>query len=206
MKKQLVTGLLGLSLVAGVVAPVNAQVNAKTVKASSSKVSEGKVTFTNTVAGKKTTKVTLYKNDVALMNYKDKYGDGKTHPIILIKANVKNVSDKERQADPILNLEVRQEVKKGVYKGLSTGIINKGDLPAAYQGLYENNSMDLKPGADTDVLLAYELKNNGNVEIDKYTKDTKVTTIKGISKLQHVAQAPSKDDVAATTESDSSAE
>lgn len=185
-KNKLVIGLVSLSLLGGVVAPISTQVSAKTIKSSSSKVKQSKVVIYNTVDNNNKTKVTINTNDVALMNYND--GE-KTTPVLLVKANVKNIGKETRYANPDNNLTFKQENKKGVLTTLHTKTMDIDDLPSQYRDLYKNNDKDLEKGSSVDTLITLELDGNGNVTIKPEFDGKGKATIKGISKLQKVAQA-----------------
>lgn len=190
-KNKLVIGLVGLSLLGGVVAPISTQVSAKNVKASSSKVKQSKVVIYNTVDDNNKTKVTINTNDVALMNYND--GE-KTTPVLLVKANVKNIGKETRYANPDNNLTFKQENKKGVLTTLHTKTMDIDDLPSQYRDLYKNNDKDLEKGSSVDTLITLELDGNGNVTIKPEFDGKGKATIKGINKLQKVAQAKNSED------------
>ena len=108
-KNKLVIGLLSLSLLGGVVAPISTQVSAKTIKSSSSKVKQSKLVIYNTVDNNNKTKVTINTNDVALMNYND--GE-KTTPVLLVKATVKNIGKETRYATLTITLHLSKKIKK----------------------------------------------------------------------------------------------
>ena len=199
-KNKLAIGLVSLSLFGGVVAPISTQVSAKTIKSSSSKVNQSKVVIYNTVDNNNKTKVTINTNDVALMNYND--GE-KTTPVLLVKANVKNIGKETRYANPDNNLTFKQENKKGVLTTLHTKTMDIDDLPSQYRDLYKNNDKDLEKGSSVDTLITLELDGNGNVTIKPEFDGKGKTTIKGISKLQKVAQAKNNEDETNTVEKSS---
>lgn len=199
-KNKLVIGLVSLGLLGGVVAPISTQVSAKTIKSSSSKVKQNKVVIYNTVDNNNKTKVTINTNDVALMNYND--GE-KTTPVLLVKANVKNVGKETRYANPDNNLTFKQENKKGVLTTLHTKTMDIDDLPSQYRDLYKNNDKDLEKGSSVDTLITLELDGNGNVTIKPEFDGKGKATIKDISKLQKVAQAKSSEDETNTVEESS---
>lgn len=199
-KNKLVIGLVSLSLLGGVVAPISTQVSAKTIKSSSSKVNQSKVVIYNTVDSNNKTKVTINTNDVALMNYND--GE-KTTPVLLVKANVKNIGKETRYANPDNNLTFKQENKKGVLTTLHTKTMDIDDLPSQYRDLYKNNDKDLEKGSSVDTLITLELDGNGNVTINPEFDGKGKATIKGISKLQKVAQAKNSEDETNTIEESS---
>lgn len=199
-KNKLVIGLVSLSLLGGVVAPISTQVSAKTIKSSSSKVKQSKVVIYNTVDNNNKTKVTINTNDVALMNYND--GE-KTTPVLLVKANVKNIGKETRYANPDNNLTFKQENKKGVLTTLHTKTMDIDDLPSQYRDLYKNNDKDLEKGSSVDTLITLELDGNGNVTIKPEFDGKGKATIKGISKLQKVAQAKNNEDETNTVEKSS---
>lgn len=190
-KNKLVIGLVSLGLLGGVAAPVSTQVRAKTIKSSSSKVKQSKVVIYNTVDDNNKTKVTINTNDVALMNYND--GE-KTTPVLLVKANVKNIGKETRYANPDNNLTFKQENKKGVLTTLHTKTMDIDDLPSQYRDLYKNNDKDLEKGSSVDTLITLELDGNGNVIIKPEFDGKGKATIKGINKLQKVAQAKNSED------------
>lgn len=199
-KNKLVIGLVSLSLLGGVVAPISTQVSAKTIKSSSSKVKQSKVVIYNTVDNNNKTKVTINTNDVALMNYND--GE-KTTPVLLVKANVKNIGKETRYANSDNNLTFKQENKKGVLTTLHTKTMDIDDLPSQYRDLYKNNDKDLEKGSSVDTLITLELDGNGNVTIKPEFDGKGKATIKGISKLQKVAQAKNNEDETNTVEKSS---
>lgn len=199
-KNKLVIGLVSLGLLGGVVAPISTQVSAKTIKSSSSKVKQNKVVIYNTVDNNNKTKVTINTNDVALMNYND--GE-KTTPVLLVKANVKNIGKETRYANPDNNLTFKQENKKGVLTTLHTKTMDIDDLPSQYRDLYKNNDKDLEKGSSVDTLITLELDGNGNVTIKPEFDGKGKVTIKDISKLQKVAQAKNSEDETNTVEESS---
>lgn len=199
-KNKLVIGLVSLGLLGGVVAPISNQVSAKTVKSSSSKVKQNKVTIYNTVDDNNKTKVTINTNDVALMNYND--GE-KTTPVLLVKATVKNIGKETRYANPDNNLTFKQENKKGVLTILHTKSMDIDELPKQYRDLYKNNDKDLEKGSSVDTLITLELDGKGNVTIKPEFAGKGKATIKGINKLQEVAQVKNSEDEANTTEESS---
>lgn len=190
-KNKLVISLVSLGLLGGVVAPVSTQISAKTIKSSSSKVKQSKVVIYNTVDDNNKTKITINTNDVALMNYND--GE-KTTPVLLVKANVKNIGKETRYANPDNNLTFKQENKKGVLTTLHTKTMDIDDLPSQYRDLYKNNDKDLEKGSSIDTLITLELDGNGNVTIKPEFDGKGKVTIKGINKLQKVAQAKNSED------------
>lgn len=199
-KNKLVIGLVSLSLLGGVVAPISNQVSAKTVKSSSSKVKQNKVTIYNTVDDNNKTKITINTNDVALMQYND--GE-KTTPVLLVKATIKNIGKETRYANPDNNLTFKQENKKGVLTTLHTKSMDIDELPEQYRDLYKNNDKDLEKGSSVDTLITLELDGKGNVTIKPEFAGKGKATIKGINKLQEVAQVKNSEDEANTTEESS---